>query len=154
MKLNILKHSREDFMIFPTKALFGNLFILNTIFVFEEALWSECKRFIKNLGSLERALVLSLKICTQAKFLILWVGIFSVRGFKISAKNEGWLAISEHRPIRDLATYQPLTLKRGRAELVTKRRPIQTKWKAPNSLKMGLLFWKDTLFISRGRWNE
>ena len=29
-------------MIFPTKALFGNLFILNMIFVFQEALYSEC----------------------------------------------------------------------------------------------------------------
>lgn len=61
MKLNILKHSSEDCMIFPTKALFGNLFILNIIFVFQEALYRECKRFIKNLGSLEGALVLCLK---------------------------------------------------------------------------------------------
>lgn len=36
-------------MIFPPKALFGNLFILNIIFVFQEALYSERKRFIKNL---------------------------------------------------------------------------------------------------------
>lgn len=64
MKLNILKHSSKDCMIFHTKALLGNLFILNIIFVFQEALYSECKRFIKNLGSLESALVLCLKICT------------------------------------------------------------------------------------------
>lgn len=64
MKLNILKHSSEDCMIFHTEALFGNLFTLNIIFVFQKALHSECKRFIKNLGSLESALVLCLKICT------------------------------------------------------------------------------------------
>lgn len=34
MKFDILKHSSEDCMIFSTKALFGNLFILNIIFVF------------------------------------------------------------------------------------------------------------------------
>lgn len=71
LKLNIFKHSSEDCMIFPTEALFGDVFILNIIFVFQEALYSECKRFIKNLGSLEGALVFCLKICTQAKFLIL-----------------------------------------------------------------------------------
>lgn len=38
MKLNMLKHSSEDCVIFPTKALFGNLFVLNIIFVFQGAL--------------------------------------------------------------------------------------------------------------------
>lgn len=36
MKLNILKHSSEDCMIFPTEALFGNLFTLNIIFCLSE----------------------------------------------------------------------------------------------------------------------
>lgn len=31
-------------MMFPTKALFGNLFILNIMFVFQEAMYRECKR--------------------------------------------------------------------------------------------------------------
>lgn len=52
MKLNIFKHSSDDCMIFPTKALFGNVFILNIIFVFQEALYGECKRFIKTLNHL------------------------------------------------------------------------------------------------------
>lgn len=52
MKLNIFKHSSDDCMIFATKALFGNVFILNIIFVFQEALYSECKKFIKTLNHL------------------------------------------------------------------------------------------------------
>lgn len=64
MKLNIFKHSSENCMVFPTKALLRNLFIFSIIFVFQEALYSERKRFIKNLQSLESALVLFLKICT------------------------------------------------------------------------------------------
>ena len=52
MKLNTFKHSSDDWMIFPTKALFGNVFILNIIFVFQEALYSKCKRCIKILNHL------------------------------------------------------------------------------------------------------
>lgn len=47
IKLNVLRHSNEDCMIFPTKVLFANVFVLNIIFVFQEVLYSDCKRFIK-----------------------------------------------------------------------------------------------------------
>lgn len=52
MRLNVLRQSNEDCMIFPTKVLFGNVFVLNIIFVFQEVLCSDCKRFIKKTSDL------------------------------------------------------------------------------------------------------